>query len=257
MKKFSVLTYNIDGYEILHEIPKEAINPDAEYIYVTDDHSITSNTWTVIYADDLTGSTFDKCYQIRFFPFKYVNSNIVMRIDGSMMINKDVTPIIDKFEQGQYDACVLIHNIRNTIEIEYDVWCKTRNYPMSQSKKVIEHIKNKFNYDVKNYKGLYNSGFCIQRNDEFNNKWNSMIYETLKEMATPPNTVERINQTIWSVILNSCFSDKKIMCVDNNLLLDILSLCPHKRKIKFSKSLIKPRIKPYLFNKETEIINFF
>ena len=78
--KYSVLTYNINGYEIIHNIDEELFNEmkeDVEFIYVTDDHSITSNTWTVVYDDSLTGSTFDKCYQIRFNPFKYVHTALL------------------------------------------------------------------------------------------------------------------------------------------------------------------------------------
>ena len=48
MKKYSVLTFNLGGYEVIHEIPKSAINPEIEYIYVTDDDSITSDTWTIV-----------------------------------------------------------------------------------------------------------------------------------------------------------------------------------------------------------------
>ena len=49
-KKYSVLSFIIGhGYEILHEIS----NPqnDVEYLMITDDPNLTSNTWTIIYDD--------------------------------------------------------------------------------------------------------------------------------------------------------------------------------------------------------------
>lgn len=35
MKKYSILTYNIGGYEVLHEVENPSEN--CEYVYVTDD----------------------------------------------------------------------------------------------------------------------------------------------------------------------------------------------------------------------------
>ena len=36
--KYSVLTYNVGGYEKIHEIKEKS--PNAEYIYVTDDPTL-------------------------------------------------------------------------------------------------------------------------------------------------------------------------------------------------------------------------
>lgn len=212
MKRYSVLTYNLNGYEVMHEIAPEAINDEIEYIYVTDDHSITSSTWTVVYADDLTGSTFDKCYQIRFNPFKYVNTNTVMRIDGSMGIVADVMPIFEYFDQYGYDAAVMPHPTRMTMYPEYVAWCNQRDYPVEQANKCLTFMASN-GYDVNNYKGLYQYNFMIQRNDAFNNNWNAITYDVLKRLAAPPDTVERLDQTIGSFVLNTMFSEKKIMAV--------------------------------------------
>ena len=210
--RFSVLTYNTNGYEIIHNIPKECMNPDIEYIYVTDDHSITSDTWNVVYADDLTGSTFDKCYQIRFNPFKYVHTDIVMRIDGSMGITRDVMPIFEYFVNGNYDAAVMIHPTRNTMYPEYVAWCQQRGYSPDQANKCLNFMAAN-NYDPMNYKGLYQYNFMIQKNDAFNNNWNHMTYEILQKLATEPDTCERLDQTLGSFVLNKMFSDKNIMPV--------------------------------------------
>lgn len=209
MVKYSVLTYNINGYEVLHEIEPNAINEEIEYIYVTDDHSITSNTWNVVYADDLTGSTFDKTYQIRFNPFKYVHTDIVMRIDGSMGIVRDVMPIFKVFEDGQYDMAVMIHPTRDQMIPEYEAWVRQRGYSVDQANKCLNMMASN-DYDF-NYRGLYQYNFMIQRNDSFNLALNDITYKTLKAVATPPDTCERLDQTIGSFILNKFFSDKKLM----------------------------------------------
>lgn len=212
MIKYSVLTYNINGYEIIHNIPEECMNPEIEYIYVTDDHSITSNTWTVVYADDLTGSTFDKCYQIRFNPFKYVHTDVVMRIDGSMGIVNDVMPLFQYFDNGGFDCAMMPHPTRNTMYDEYVAWCQTRNYPTKQAEKCLNFMAAN-GYDVYKYRGLFQYNFCIQRNTEINNRLNAETYQVLKMLATEPDTAERLDQTIGSFIINTHYTNMKIMPV--------------------------------------------
>lgn len=211
-KKYSILTYNLNNYEIIHEIPKECMNDEIEYIYVTDDDSITSDSWTVVYEHSLTGSVFDRTYQIRFNPFKYAHTDTVMRIDGSMGITRDVIEIFEYFDKGNYDAAVMIHPTRYTMYPEYCAWVQQRGYPAEQANKCLKFMTAN-DYDVMNYKGLYQFNFMIQRNDGFNNAWNEMNYKILKALATEPDTIERIDQTIGSFVLNKFFSDKNIMPV--------------------------------------------
>lgn len=254
MKKYSVLTYNLGGYEIIHEIPKEAINPEIEYIYVTDDHNIKSDTWTIVYVDDLTGSVFDKCYQIRFFPFKYVNTDIVMRVDGSMSITNDVMWLFDSFEKFGYDAAVMIHPGRNTMVPEYAAWCNIRGYSPDQAMKCLNFLFGKLQYDVNNYKGLYQGNFTIQRNDNFNNAWNLETYDILKHLATEPDTIERIDQTIWSAILNINYQYKNIMPISNLITNgQFFNWYVHGTETRMMSSVIPQQ---YLFNKEVKPIDY-
>lgn len=227
MIKYSVLTYNIAGYEVIHNIPEECMNPEIEYIYVTDDHSITSNTWTVVYADDLTGTTFDKCYQIRFNPFKYVHTDIVMRIDGSMAINKDVMPLFQRFEEGDYDCAMMIHPTRDNMYDEYVAWCQTRNYPTSQAEKCLNFMQQN-GYDVRERKGLFQYNFAIQRNIPIVNASNAETYNVLKMLATEPDTAERLDQTIGTFVLATHFSNMKIMPVGQYICFDhYFNWCVH------------------------------
>ena len=81
--KHTVLCYIINKYEIVHEVLEK--DPEAEYLLVTDDPDLKSETWHVIYDKDLEGlSTFDKCYAIRFNLFKYAASDICIYIDANI-----------------------------------------------------------------------------------------------------------------------------------------------------------------------------
>lgn len=210
--RYSVLSYCIGNYEIIHEIPRECMNDEIEYIFVTDNHSLTSDTWTVKYVDDLTGSTFDKCYQIRFNPFNYVNTDTVMRIDGSMGIIRDLMPIFEMFDKENYDAAVMIHPTRNTLYTEYCAWVQQRGFDVENANDSLNFFNNK-GYDVENYKGLYQGNFVIQRRNNFCTDWNGVTYSIMKCIPSPNETINRLDQTFSSFVLNKFYSDKKIMPV--------------------------------------------
>ena len=247
---FSVLTYNIGGYEDFYELDKSVMNKDAEYIYITDNKSITSNTWTVCYVDfDPNIKTpIEVAFEIRFFPFFYVNSDIVISLDGSMRIKKDLTPIIEKFNEGNYDAGVFVHNERDNIYDEYQIW-KENGYTYAELVDKDLEFFNKENYDLKNHKGLYVAAFFIQRNNEFNNVWNLMSYSICKYLGMDTVfKIERIDQCIRSFVLNKYFPDKKILPLSIDLTKgNFLSWMNHRSG---TERILEQKIDYYVQNKK-------
>lgn len=251
-KKYSLYTYNIAGYEIIHEIPEQCLNPEIEYLYITDDHSITSDTWNVVYVDDLTGSTFDKCYQLRFFPFKYCHTDIVMRIDGSMAINKDVMPLFKAFESGDYDCAMMIHPTRATMYDEYAAWAYQRNYPVDEANKALNFMAAN-GYDVQHYKGLFQGNFSIQRKNEIILNSNSETYNVLKAIATAPDTIHRIDKTIWTFVLNTHYPTLKIMPVGQYICFNhYFNWCSHGTDMVMHYDS-RNDITPYINNKQVVV----
>lgn len=82
MKRYTVLTYIFNGYEFVHEVGEK--DPEADYVLVTDDPNLTSETWRVVYSSTPGYSPFAKCYDERFHPFRYADTPIVVRVDGSI-----------------------------------------------------------------------------------------------------------------------------------------------------------------------------
>ena len=242
--RYTVLTYIMEGYEPVREVVEK--DPEAEYILVTDDPAIRSDTWQVVYDKMLAGlSTFDKCYQVLFHPFDYADTDTVVRIDGSIRVKAPLTPVIDTFENGGYDICVMIHPERNTMLEEYEVWCKTRNYPLKQAAKCLNYMKAK-GYDL-DYKGLYQGGFVIHRRNELNDEFCRLTYDTLKHLGSG-GKIERIDQTISSFILNSRFADRmKVMAVSERIITNgnYMQFYLHNSAYAVDKW---PTIQPYLFN---------
>ena len=251
--KYSVLTYVIGDYECVHEIKEK--DPEAEYILVTDNVNLTSSTWEVLVDEELSGTAFNKVFQIRYFPWKYVNTDIVVKIDGSMEVNKSLAPIIKKFEDEHHQMALLFHPTRQTLYDEYVAWCQIRGYEVDQANKVLSFLAQFEGYDVKNYKGLYQLNFSIQRNDKINNDINRMTYALIKYLA--PNTtnidndIDRLDQTVFSFVMNKYFNQANVMWWDERLCHSkFFTWYQHNSNTPYNFGGVETLCKPFCFNKQ-------
>ena len=212
--RYSVLTYNIQHYEVVHEIIEK--DPEAEYLLITDDQNLKSDTWEVIYDERLEGlSTFDKCYSIRFDLFRYCHSDICVRIDGNIGIKRNLKHLVDIFENGNYDAALMPHPLRDNFIDEYNEWVKVRAYPIQQAERCLD-IMRQGGYDF-NYKGLFQLCFSINRKGRITSDIDRMTIELMKKMGKE-NEIERIDQIPFSYIMNKYFSHLKILPVSEQII---------------------------------------
>lgn len=213
-KRYTVLTYIINHYEVVHEILEK--DPEAEYLLITDDASLKSATWTVVYDPDLEGlSTFDKCYAIRFNCFKYAHTDICMRLDGNVQIKAPLKPLIDAFESGGYDAALMPHPVRDNFAEEYAVWVRERGYPPSQADHCLKSMRDR-GYDF-SYRGMFQCCFSIQRRGTLTDDIDRRTMEYLRELGTG-GVIERIDQIPFSYIMNTEFSHIKVFPVSEQIL---------------------------------------
>lgn len=151
-KKYSVLCYIINGYEKVHEVLE--LDPDCEYILVTDDPDLKSNTWKVVYDKSLLGmSVFDRCYSIRFNVFKYVTTDICIYVDANIEIRRPLKTLIDKMNELPYDMCMMPHPLNSTFVPEYRNWINWRGYPVEKARKFIDTLQ-KAGYNL-DYRSLF------------------------------------------------------------------------------------------------------
>ena len=212
--RYTVLTYIFNGYEKVHEVVEK--DPDADYVMVTDDPNLKSETWRVVYEPMGTLSPFAKCYTVRFHPFRYADTNIIVRVDGSIGINKPLKPIVDEFERGKYDRCLMIHPHRNTLPDEYNVWCRTRGFSIRQAAKCMKALE-RMGYDLRQ-QGLYQGCFEVLRDNETNNAINDLVFGLLCLMGT--GSIERIDQTVTSAVINRFYSSMKVLPVSEDIITD-------------------------------------
>ena len=242
MMKYTVLSYIVGGYEKIVAIKEKS--PNARYIMVTDNPGLVdeSQTWEVIYDKDLIGSTFDKCYQIRFNPFRYTDDDIVIRIDGCICVEKNLDPIIEKFLASGADMCLMQHPIRRTIYDELMVWAEMPTYSKDQANKVINFMKN-YGLDVKNTKGLAQLGFVVQKNDHLTANINNMTYSFLRLMGDEKTGIERVDQTMFSFVCQRYYPNMNILWVNETMFHGrFLTLYQHKTHIM--RGMISPNSYP-------------
>ena len=212
--RYTVLTYIFNGYEKVHEVVEK--DPDADYVMVTDDMNLKSETWRVVYEPMATLSPFAKCYTVRFHPFRYADTNIIVRVDGSIGINKPMKPIVDEVERGKYDRCLMIHPHRNTLPDEYNAWCRTRGFSIRQAAKCMKALE-RMGYDLRQ-QGLYQGCFEVLRDNDTNNAINDLVFGLLCLMGT--GSIERIDQTVTSAVINRFYSSLKVLPVSEDIITD-------------------------------------
>lgn len=216
--------YNFNNYELFRE--PEEIDPECEYIYVTDNGNFKSDKWKVIVDKDLEGlSVFDKCYRVRFNLFKYATTPVCIYLDGSIQIHKSLRKLYDAFISSDCDIGLNIHPSRNNLVEEYNTWIRIRNYDRHQANKCMTMFKVA-DYDL-TFKGLYQGTMRICKNTNLNKSIDEFTFNTLKKLGKE-NEIERLDQTIYSFIVNKFFNDIKIFGFSQQVFQsDYMSWCKH------------------------------
>lgn len=248
--KYTVLTMNMGSYELVHPVLEKSDR--ARYIMVTDDPNLKdeSGTWEIVYDDTLTGTPWEKTLQVRYNPFKYTDDPIVVKIDGSVGVNKSLDDLIDRFEKEDYDMSLMVHPTRNTLYDEYTAWVKQRKYPVEKANYILSFLQMAEAYPVREFKGLAQLCYSIQRRTRLNEEVNRMVYTWCNYFGTPREGIERVDQCIFSFVMQKWFSNTKIMFVDQRMYQsDYFTWYPHYSDTPFAKMDVKQMNEPFWLNK--------
>ena len=247
--KYTVLSYNMGSYELIHPVLEKSDR--ARYIMVTDDPDMKdeSGTWDIVYDDSLTGSSFDRTLQVRYNPWKYTDDSIVVKIDGSVGVNKSLDDLIDRFEKEPYDMSLMVHPTRNDFISEYTAWVQNRQYPSEQANYILSFINNVEGFPIQQIKGLAQLCYWIQRKNKLNESANKFIYAWCKYFSGKED-VERVDQVVASFVLQKYFGKANIMWVDQRMYQsDYFTWYPHKSNVPFNKMDVKDMGEPYWLGK--------
>lgn len=112
---YSVLTVNCGGYEAVKEV--ENPRDDVEYICVTDNPDMTSQTWKMVCVPNAW------FLDIKHDPYQYVSSDVCLWLDGSYKIKADFTDaIIRPFIESDKELMISLHDVRHNIYEEALNW---------------------------------------------------------------------------------------------------------------------------------------
>lgn len=247
-KRYTVLTYIFGGYEQVHEVLEK--DPEAEYVLVTDDAGLNSDTWRVIHDPMPHLSVFGKCYEVRFHPFRYASTPVVVRVDGSIEIRKPLKEVVDAFETGNYDRCFMIHPHRNLLVDEYEVWIRTRGYSRVQAVRCLS-LMTRMGYDL-NKRGLVQGCFEVLRDNAENKALNDLTFGLLTALAKD-GRIERLDQTITSFVLQRFFPTLNVMAVEEDLITDgqMMQWCLHGTRTPIAQK--DDKIEAVLFDREIPV----
>lgn len=224
--KYSVITYIFNNYEQVHEI--ESKDENAEYILVTDNKNLTSDTWTIIYeplldTDKLTGIA--KTFIVKYNAYKYVSNEIYIRLDSQITITSSLNDIVSEFNEDGYDIGVIQHAYTLSFAQEYYEWEYYRKHEHKWRKRFFEQINN---YDYsREWKGLFGTTVSICRKT----KAMSDFFDEMLKLLFIPDTLECDNN-------DQCYMTLLLMTKYNNfiktkiiswtiILSNIMHICHH------------------------------
>jgi hypothetical protein len=120
----AVITYIFGkGQEILRD--PLVIDPDVDYICVTDQKHIRSNKWRIIY-DKIPEAkcTRDKMPLVKYNPFSYTIADKVIVLDGTLQITGTLNHLFEMLDE--VPLLIKKHPTRTTLSDELNAWIKLR-----------------------------------------------------------------------------------------------------------------------------------
>jgi len=137
-----------------------------------------------------------------------------MTVDGSVGCKRFPKKLLGMFESGGYDICLMPHPLWHDFISEYNAWIRMRNYPVENAQKFFKFLAMS-NYDVR-YKGLFQLCFSIKRRSKTTDDIDGMTFSFLKYLSEP-GQFERLDQTVFTFVMNRYFNDLKVLPVSEQI----------------------------------------
>lgn len=195
MVKYTIISYNFNGYDKLREPLIRAQN--ASYIYITD-HSLKSTNWTVGIDKKLVNKNpIYSSYYVRYHPFEYTKEDIVVVVDSSIQIKDSLDDIVQDFIDSNSDMSVMCTNYLND-ESKIKFWINTRKFDNIENINAIQQFIKDQNQT--NYKGAIGTAFSIYKRSAIpflEGIWNKLL--ELGNYGVP----NRLDEIVYHKILNN------------------------------------------------------
>lgn len=161
-KKHAVVSCIFGKYELLKEVIQP--NPNIDYVMLTDDETMKSKTWRIVNINNDVISKIknpvSKNIYLRYHIFDYTSADIVLFLDGSVRIKKDIEKVVfEKFENSGKILGKSIHPWQRNVYDELKCWLRGRKNRAVDCQIQYDYYKaNKFNSDT-----LLEGGYTLYR----------------------------------------------------------------------------------------------
>jgi len=225
--KYTVITSLFGFYDTLKE--PEEVDPNAEYICVTDRKDLISNVWKFIYDDTLNDNKLEGIQKAFLFKYKklfnYISlySKYVIRLDSSIQIHKSLSDIIQYIDDHNYDCCLMIHPERRDMIDEYNEWQSLRKQDPIYKDIFIRKMSNAgFNI---NDTGLIETTFQIYKVSDI---VKNMVKDISNIIGETSNYKDNNDQCYYTYILFKYIDNLNILYVNRQIISsDYMDLCFH------------------------------
>ena len=182
MKKYAVITFLFNNYDLLRE--PLIVDENADYYCMTDDKSLTSGVWKIIYIEDFDNNqltSIQKTYMAKYSFYKYIpiNYEYFITIDASIEVCDKLLPILEYMDYNKYDIGLSLHPHRNKWSDEYNIWINVRGLNRKYYNIFSKYASNK-GYNIDDENGLIECTIKIYKNNKPNIEFINDVYNTLK-----------------------------------------------------------------------------
>ena len=211
MNKPTILTYNFNGYDTFHS---HFYTDNLNYVLVTDDLTSKLSSWDIQYPEILHKMTpWEKVIYVRYHPFEFTDSELVVVIDGSMVIGKYAELLIKKFADSEYDLAV---------PASHQAFCIDRVMRWySRGRISCEEKEALFNFlqahSALSYKGCLSGAIRLLKKTDRVMLWLEDTYEQLYKNGTDNNPI-RLDEVVSTISLCKQHASLNSMILPNNIM---------------------------------------
>lgn len=208
--KKCVYTTIINDYDYLHE--PSYYNKDWNYYCFTNNSSLKSKTWTIVYVEFNSVYRLDAIKESRFYKTNYhvyLNEyNVLLYVDARIKISSDLNDLYNTLLDN--DILFFKHPIRNNIIDE----CLELKKLKLESPSVIDEVLNRYKLLNYNDNTLLMGGLILFKNNNavlefFNNWWQEIKLYSHRDQISLPFALSLVDQikvkAIQSLLNNKSF----------------------------------------------------
>lgn len=203
MKTYTVLSFNFNDYDKMRQ-PK-VVDPDAHYVFVTDreprepsdiekilSDGNPASRWTVKVDPRLSNTNpIYASYYVRYHPFEFADTDIVVVVDASVQINDSLAPIVEEFVKSGADYSPMLTSYRDDGKKMSFFRDRLRRVSQEEVTQMEEYISSKGQSD---WKGSIGCAFAIFRKTPVTSRFLSAVWDRLIDLGHSgiPNRMDEV-----------------------------------------------------------------